>query len=602
MMRRIRFGFLAFALIAGQVLALGPTALADHTNPRTPLAPTEGASAPTLVTRGAGSWSFIKNFPANPGTDQETFTKGGAVYVSSGTLGQGSAGHVGQRVVRLTDEAGNVAPRWVADHGSAACPTVNPTGTTGLQHDTQIAGSRVGSAELIVDTTDATGRCHDPNGGGLEFIDISRLDDDSFLPREVHITRHAGFSHTVTVDATRPWIVYNSSSDFSGRPWIDVLDVKSCVGFTSSATLQQKRATCRPKVYRIPFQPDWSRQRASDGSLVAGSEAACHDITARPGRIYCAGLNATLIFDVSKLTTGNGAVRGTPLSCNLADVTMSGAKVTDCSGAGANATQLAAGWKFLGTFNHPGRNPTNTNTNLEVRSDEGVAVSHEADPSPDGHYMFVTDERGGGVVPPGASCSPGIENPYGNGGIHVFDISNPSNIRYALQPDGSKAVWISDAIVPAATFCTVHVIEHIPDEQRIMVAYYSQGVKVLDYFVDSDGRFQFRETASLVLPGSNTWAFEHFKIQDNADGTRTYHFVASDIQRGIDVLSWTGPKNPMGASHPDGGLAVPGPGSSAPGADESLVALALVLLPAALWLGRRRRTVGRLGWSMLLKP
>ncbi len=68
------------------------------------------------------------------------------------------------------------------------------------------------------------------------------------------------------------------------------------------------------------------------------------------------------------------------------------------------------------------------------RSDHGVSVAHEADPTPDEQFMFVTDERGGGVVAPGSSCTPGIENPYGNGGAHAFGISDPTNIRYATTP------------------------------------------------------------------------------------------------------------------------------------------------------------------------
>jgi hypothetical protein len=98
--------------------------------------------------------------------------------------------------------------------------------------------------------------------------------------------------------------------------------------------------------------------------------------------------------------------------------------------------------------------------------------------------MFVIDERGGGVVPPGSSCAPGIDNPYGNGGAHAFDVSDPANVRYAKTPTGEKAVYISDAVVPAETFCDIHVMELVPGEQRFIAAYYSQGIKIVDYFVD----------------------------------------------------------------------------------------------------------------------
>jgi hypothetical protein len=197
--------------------------------------------------------------------------------------------------------------------------------------------------------------------------------------------------------------------------------------------------------------------------------------------------------------------------------------------------------------------------------------------------MFVTDERGGGVVPPGSSCSPGIDNPFGNGGAHAFDISDPSSIAYATTPAGQKAVYISDAVVPAETFCDIHVIEHVPGEQRFIAAYYTQGVKIVDYFVDADGHVQFRETSSFTLPNANTWVAEHFKIVDNPDGTRTYSIAADDIHRGIDVLRWTGRPNPIGTPAPAGS-------SSTATMNLGLLGLAVLLLPAAAAIGRRRRS------------
>ncbi|HEV3475260.1 MAG TPA: hypothetical protein VG602_07840 [Actinomycetota bacterium] len=604
---------LTAALAAGLIASFGAPALADHKDPRQPIVPLQpGFPGQPALTQGEGEFSFIRNFPAplgaalsGSGSDHKYFRFGEDLFVSTGTLGQGDVGNVGQRFFQLEDENG-VNPRWVADHGSAACTIAN-TSVTGLQHDAALLGqaspadlrrgasvpsrSMVVEPEIIVDTTDAAGRCHDPNGGGLEFIDVTGIQDPAFKPREIHLIRHAGFSHTVTTDDRRPWILYNNSSDFSGRPWIDVIDARSCLGL-AGRSLDAKRNACRPQVYRIPFEPDWSRQVNSSGGTVPGSEAACHDITSRDSRIYCAGLNATLIFDVSGLTTARGGIRGEPLPCARINGTRTGASVTDCGGVegptAANSVPEARGWKFLGTVNHPGRNcvapVTNCNTNMVVPSDEGVAVSHEADPTPDHKWMFVTDERGGGVVPPGASCAPGIDNPVGNGGIHVFDIRDPSNIKYAQTPDGEKAVWISDAQVPAATFCDVHVIEQIPGEQRLAVAYYSQGTKILDYFIDEQGRWTFRETASIIFPNANTWASDVFKIVDNGDGTRTYHFLATDIGRGVDVFTWTGPTNPMGTPPPADALSASGLEGNV-----GLLALGLGGMPLAARFGRRRR-------------
>ena len=83
------------------------------------------------------------------------------------------------------------------------------------------------------------------------------------------------------------------------------------------------------------------------------------------------------------------------------------------------------------------------------------------------------------------------------------------------------------------------------------------------------------------MPNANTWVAEHFKIVDNADGTRTYFIAADDIHRGIDVLSWTGRPNPIGAQAP---LVA----SNTTTMNLGLLGLAVLLLPAAAAFGRRR--------------
>jgi hypothetical protein len=594
-MRKLLACSVVFCLVV-MLSALGSPAFADHTDPRTPLAPTDGPAIPGIE-RGEGTWEIIANFPggASPaltggGTDLEFFSPAGSsdIYGAFGTLGQDDVGSVGQRVLQLTDD-GEVAPTWVADHGSAHCGTTNPAGTTGLQHDSQVA--RLGAIRLLADTTDATGRCHDSPGGGIELVDVTDIANPTSEPREVHLIRLAGFSHTHTVDTNRPWIIYNSSSDFAGRNWIDVIDTRSCFG-TANWTLAERRERCRPKVYRIQFQDDWTKQRDQDTGQLEDGSAACHDITFSNNRLYCAALNATLIIDVSRMTNTFGGIPGTPFPCPVVAGTRTGAQVTDCNGMGPERTERATGWQFLGTFNHPGRDclpkPVDNrscNSNNHVRSDEGVSVSHEADPTADQQLMFVTDERGGGVVPPGSSCLPGVDNPFGNGGAHAFDISDPTNIEYATTPDGDKAVYISDAVVPAPTFCDVHVIELVPGEQRFIAAYYTQGIKVVDYFVDGEGNVTFEEVASytLALPKTaNTWAAEQFKIVDNPDGTRTYFIAADDIHRGIDIVSWTGDPNPIGAEPPQ-------PSMGTTKMNLGLIGIAALLLPAAAALGRRRR-------------
>lgn len=586
--------------LLGVYLALTPVAaLADHTDPREPISPVEPVPAPEGLTSGEGTWEYLFGLPPNPGTDIELFKVARRLFASSGTLGGAPEQHVGQRMLRLVTRRGKVIPRWVADHGSAACPT-NASAATGLQHDASIA--KQNGVTLLVDTTDSAGpggRCHDPGGGGLELIDVSKIHKrKTFAPREIHLTRQQGTSHNATVDPTRPWIIYNSSSTFSSTPQaqIDVLDIRSCL--KRGQSLGQRRKSCRPKVFRIQFEPGSTTNVNRDGEKIEGYDSSCHDIIVRRGRLYCAGLSGTAIFDVRNLTDPKtGAVKGEPLPCEVIDGTSTAAKVTDCFNIPTEDVPQATGWKFLGSVSHPGRdcgtgpeppNPTTCNNNLNVPSREGVAVSHEAVPTVDGKYMFVADERGGGIVPGGSSCAPEEENPYGNGGVHMFDVSDPSNIKYVMTPDDQKAVFIGSVQVPQTTFCTAHRIELVPGEQRFVISWYSQGTKIVDYFFDANGRVTFRETASYVPEGTNQWAVQPFKIVKNDDGTKTYFMMTSDISRGIDIFKWTGPPNPMGSPPP----APAALGREAPQTElEAALPIGfLTLLSLGGAFGRRRRT------------
>jgi hypothetical protein len=532
----------AFALSSGSL-----PALADHTDPDS-VTPIQQGPPSAAVALPPLAWTHLAHFVANPGTDLKFFERNGVTYASTGTLGGGQQGHAGQRILKLVDADGTVAPEFVGDHGSAACGGPGQgTGSLGLQHDPTVT-PRI-NTELVIDATDALFRCHDPQGGGLELIDVANVEGvpDTDSLREVHLTRHDGYAHTNTVDVNRPWIVYVSTTD-GGRPWIDVVDIRTCLG-NADLPLESKRDRCRPKVYRIPMQASWSSRSSEPGGAPNEEDTGngCHDITSRGTRLYCAGIKATVVLDVRDLTDAEGNVRGTPLPCEVIDGTDTTAKVTDCDLVDGTASgddrefyasigsPAATGWTYVTSFNHSTLGPR-----------EDVSISHEADPTPDHNFMFVTDERGGGVSPPGAACTPAnVDNPNGNGGIHVIDISDPLAPKYALDANGDKAIFITRQTVPSPTFCTVHVIEAIPDEQRLIMAWYSQGIRVVDWDVAEDGTWSFEEVAIYNTPGNGIWTAEAFKIEDKEDGTRDYHIMTSDITRGVDVVRLNLAPNPI---------------------------------------------------------
>ena len=177
-------------------------------------------------------------------------------------------------------------------HPSATCPGV-ATGVTGLQHDAEAApkGNALVQfpnpyvdtrpAQIVVDATDAKGRCHDQGTlavtgatqGGLEIIDVT----DPMHPTEIGLTRHVGQAHTVNIDPKRPHIAFVSSSDFvnynaegvrandehpppppppqppavtNAMDGIEVVDMSTCMNFLPGASRQFKIDNCRPLVYR----------------------------------------------------------------------------------------------------------------------------------------------------------------------------------------------------------------------------------------------------------------------------------------------------------------------------------------------------------------
>ena len=179
----------------------------------------ETPPAQAFTSGGPGAkWELLKTFATgNPHTDVDFFTQGGNTFVSAGTLGIGPNSG-GQEIFQLTS-GGSVAPKAVSSHGSASCLS-NAADATGLQHDVEatpkgnailnadVIGAARDDTQLLLDATDAPGRCHDQGAfgvagvpqGGLEIIDVTNVND----PVEIGFTSHIGEAHTVNVDPRRP--------------------------------------------------------------------------------------------------------------------------------------------------------------------------------------------------------------------------------------------------------------------------------------------------------------------------------------------------------------------------------------------------------------
>ena len=609
--------------VAATLGAVG-TALAhdlDHAPPTF----SEAAPLSTGVNAGGenAEWELVTTIPTgNPHSDLDFFTSGGATYASVGTLAAGPNA-AGQTIIQLTNEEGEVDPHYVTGHPSATCPGI-ATGVTGLQHDAEAAPK--GNAlvqfpnphvdtrdtQIVVDATDATGRCHDQGTlavqgttqGGLEIIDVT----DPTAPTEIGLTSHVGQAHTVNIDPKRPHIAFVSSSDAvnydeegvrandegtsNSMDGIEVVDMSSCMNFPEGANRQFKIDSCNPDVYRFRWPTvDFAR------SSTFRATAACHELEIYPDdRVTCAAIDATLLLDFAGAFDDNGTPtdfsddkpRGTPLPCarressTAADPWSTSAFVEDCVvGEGGQSLRVAdwlqmnpppslEGVEKLGAIHHMGfENQAQQNVNPPYPADEDIFVSHEAELTQSGRYVFATDERGGGVLPAGASCTQGADNPIGNGGIHAFPVDKLGTVPpeptgegndeveayqeevYAKDSDGERAIFRTPIQTePQGSLCTSHIFQQIPGQNRIFMAWYSQGTQVVDFTENADGTIDFERAGFFIPEHANEWISHIFKVQQNTDGTFTYWGATGDFLLGdagrnaIDIYQATLPAPP----------------------------------------------------------
>jgi hypothetical protein len=169
-------------------------------------------------------------------------------------------------------------------------------------------------------------------------------------------------------------------------------------------------------------------------------------------------------------------------------------------------------------------------------ADPAINFAHQADPTPDGKYLLITDELAGAE---GNMYCPG-------GGIHVWDISNeavPVKVGAYFIPDSFASADPGPrpnvvGVGPTMFRCTAHVMRIAPDGKTLVMAWYSQGVQVLDlsglpgYSVGVSGVDSgsgIKRLANWTAAGVDTWSA---KMDD-----RGYVFTG-DTQRGMDVLKF----------------------------------------------------------------
>jgi hypothetical protein len=172
--------------------------------------------------------------------------------------------------------------------------------------------------------------------------------------------------------------------------------------------------------------------------------------------------------------------------------------------------------------------------------DPAVQVSHGSDPitlktaaGTDRTLLLVSDEQLGAAA--GTNC-PG-------GGVHIYDITG------ALEKAPKKlGIWFIGETKPSTATCTAHVFRMHSAQGLFTIAWYDQGVRVVDvkgladvpvpavpFVVSGDGN-GIREIGRYTFDDHNTWSFKTNKIE--ADGS--FYGFGNDLGRGLDVYRFDG--------------------------------------------------------------
>jgi hypothetical protein len=199
--------------------------------------------------------------------------------------------------------------------------------------------------------------------------------------------------------------------------------------------------------------------------------------------------------------------------------------------------------------------------------DPQLGISHGAEPNFDRSLLIVTDEYGGGSGVGACGGSPDAEVPEGApgqfnqvaslGAVHFYNLNSDGLVgaggtdkagifNITLQPNEPDQV-------AAQAGCTSHVFWQAPDQNRMTIAWYGRGTRIVD-FSDPANPTQL----GFFLPtGGDTWS---------AKPHRGFIFTG-DIVRGMDVLRYTGegwPNTSGPAELQRGATQALGPGTGKP--------------------------------------
>lgn len=492
----------------------------DATDPVRNLAlPCEEVSTPGLVSRGNKDIFHVANVCGFVGTDMEFQSRtdlAGKVhdYAFVGTMGAG---------FRIFDVSDPTFPDRAGGYIDS-----------GWQNDIQVAGDiAVSTFDGVAGEDSSASTClktRHPGANG-QGVDIFRLNFNALTAKfEVNlltcVANPPGGAHNSTLSPTGEWLaISNPSSDWA----VDVVDLRNVLqgeAVHRYRLIDESRATASG---RCPSGASFTCvvMKGPNGSSASGLWRP-HDVhfSADGKTIYVAAINSTWIVDVGRVL--DGKVRPIAIIPN---------KVDD------------------GVSDH-----------------NDIAISHQADVTPDGKILVISDEQGGGLSNTQCNTSPGGII----GGLHFWALesiqgvpaskgarpSSPKRLGVYVNPNPTRAPDPLDAAIAllprAERACTVHVfriggngtvspgesaegfggVSTLPSRQ-LATAWYGAGVWRVDFSgppssddgIAEDSRTTWGNTRGWnVMPGADTWSAKEYKG----------HVYAGDMLRGFDVYRIAG--------------------------------------------------------------
>ena len=292
------------------------------------------------------------------------------------------------------------------------------------------------------------------------------------------------------------------------------------MNFPAGTTIEQKRARCRPEVYRYRYP----EARMATSHAYPNALQSCHEIEIYPDdRLACASITATILFDLKGAFDDRGTPndftddkpRGTPLPCRVRESTArparglkTGAPIIDCvdrrrrdgkdqplrvSRVAEDRLAVARGRRVdrHGAAHGLHRHAT-TIVNAPYDSKSDILAAHESELSQSGRFVITTDERGGGVVPRRRVVHARAPTTSAATAACTSSRSATSRTNTPLTTDAgagavgqdvrraSKAIYRANIRTgPQGSFCTAHVFQQIPGQNRIFMGWYSQGTQVV---------------------------------------------------------------------------------------------------------------------------